>query len=369
MSAPDRGRIIRFKDFPELHRTLWQKGMTERDRHGSRPYGATLSPKTEYYARHGWGRLMATCPDDERSLPPDELGTPRVIRRFVAAMKQAGNQGNTIATRLWEVRTALRIMCPQKDFRWITSPDGNDVRSLFPFERRLFKIYHPRRLYHWGFQLMDQALKIVNPRSRAIQYRNGLIIAILAARAPRVRSLASIQLRVQIVRHDNRFRFVFRKADLKWRNALEYDLPESLTKRIEHYLRDERPMLLAGKDHDWFWVRRGGDRLQEIGIAQMIRRQSEKDLEGAFGPQRFRHGAGTIAPMADPTRPGAVAAMLGHSQAVSEETYNIGRQQEAAEKLHRNLAKERQRLEGVALRAFGRGGQRRLNGARPRLEG
>jgi hypothetical protein len=365
MSAPDLGRIIRFKDFPELHRTLWQKGMTERDPHGSLPYGAKLSPVTERLAGKGWGRLLATCPPDEHAAPPDDLVAPKTIRRFVTALKQAGNQGNTIATRLWEVRTALRIMCPQKDFRWITSPDGNDVRSLFPFERRLFKIYHPLRLYHWGLQLMDQALKIVDRQRRAIQYRNGLIIAILAARAPRVRSLASIQLHVQIVRHDNRFRFVFRKADLKWRNALEYDLPESLTKRIEHYLREERPVLLAGKDHNWFWVGRGGDRLREIGIATMIRRQSGKDLEGAFGPHRFRHGAGTIAPMADPTRPGAVAAMLDHSQAVSEKSYNIGRQQEAAEKIHRNLSKERQRLEGVALRAFGRGGRRGLNGAPP----
>nr|WP_294564870.1 hypothetical protein [uncultured Rhodopila sp.] len=215
MSAPDLGRIIRFKDFPELHRTLWQTGMTERDRHGGRPYGAKLSPVTECLSRKGWGRLIATCPEDERPVPPADLVTPKTIRRFVAAMKQAGNQGNTIATRLWEVRTALRIMCPQHDFRWITSPDGNDVRSLFPFERRLFRIYHPRRLYHWGFQLMDQALTIADPQRRAVQYRNGLIIAILAARAPRVRSLASIQLCVQIIRHDNRFRFVFRKKDLK----------------------------------------------------------------------------------------------------------------------------------------------------------
>nr|WP_294563765.1 hypothetical protein [uncultured Rhodopila sp.] len=119
-------------------------------------------------------------------------------------------------------------------------------------------------------------------------------------------------------------------------------------------------MLLAGEDHNWFWVGRGGDRLQEIGIAMMIRRQSEKDLDGAFGPQRFRHGAGTIAPMADPTRPGAVAAMLGHSRAVSEKAYNIGRQQEAARKILNNLSKERRRLEGIALRAFGRqaGGSR-----------
>jgi hypothetical protein len=354
VSAPYLGRIIRFDDFPEPYRKLWEKGLTERDRHGGQPYGVRLSPVTERLARKGLGRFLATCSAGELAAMPDELVIPKTVRRYLAAMKQAGNQGNTIATRLWELRTALRIMCPEKDFRWITSPDGNDVRSLFPFKRRLFKIYHPRRLYHWGFQLMDQALKIGDRQRRAIQYRNGLIIAILAARAPRVRSLASIQLCVQIVRHENRFQFVFRKKDLKWKNALEYDLPESLTERIEHYLREVRPVLLAGKEHRWFWVARGGDCLREIGIGTMIRRQSEKDLGDAFGPQRFRHCIGTIAPISNPKHPAVAASVLGNSTATVQKSYNLGDEQEAARQFQASLGKERRRLAGLAQRIFGR---------------
>jgi site-specific recombinase XerD len=276
-------------------------------------------------------------------------------------MQLAGNQGNTIATRLWEVRTALGIMCPGVDFRWITSPDGNDVRGLFPFERRPVRIYHPRLLYRSAHELMDGAVRITPPEGRAVQYRNGLLIAIFAARAPRLRSMAAVRLGVQIMRQDDRFRLVFGKRDLKRKNALEYDLPADLTPRIEHYLTIERPILLArqpallGKpDHGWFWVGQHGLRLSATGIEVMIRRESLKRFGAAFGPHRFRHAAGTRAPISDPARPGAVAAMLGNSKAVLEKVYNLGQQQEAARQFQASLKKERQRLEGVALRAFGR---------------
>jgi hypothetical protein len=275
-------------------------------------------------------------------------------------MERDGNRGNTIANRLWQVRTALGIMCPAADFSWLTSPDGNDVRSLFQSEPRPIKIYHPRLTYYWGLQLMDQALRIGNPERRAVQYRNGLLIAILAARAPRLRSIAAVRLGLQIVRHDDRFRFVFRKPDLKWkRSSLEYDLPAGLTPYIEHCLAIERSILLAGPDHGWFWVGLGGARLGQRGIEGMIRRQTRKRFGEAFGPHRFRHAAGTIAPMADPKRPAAVAAMLGNSKAVAEKAYNLGRQQEACRKYQDSFGQERRRLEGIALRAFGRDRPRR----------
>ena len=113
-------------------------------------------------------------------------------------------------------------------------------------------------------------------------------------------------------------------------------------------------MLLAGQEHDWFWVGIGGSRLKERAIEGMLRRQSERRFGEAFGSHRFRHAAGTIAPMADPKRPAAVAAMLGNSKGVAEKAYNMGRQQEACREYQNSFRKERRRLEGIALRAFGR---------------
>ena len=131
MSAPSPHLIVPFDRFPALHQTLWKSGMTERDRYGSRPYGATLSPYTERGARSGWGRFLATCPESERPVAPVELSSHWRFAAFIAEMKRTGNRDNTIANRVCQVRTALGIMCPDADFLWLTSPDGNNVRSLF----------------------------------------------------------------------------------------------------------------------------------------------------------------------------------------------------------------------------------------------
>jgi hypothetical protein len=45
---------------------------------------------------------------------------------------------------------------------------------------------------------------------------------------------------------------------------------------------------------------------------------------------------------------------MGHSKATLEKSYNLGQQQEVAERFQASLAKERKRLEGVAQRAFRR---------------
>jgi len=347
--------IVPFAAFPSSHRALWAKGTTERDRFGGLPYGARLSPYTERSARSGWGRFLATCPLAQRARLPADLVVPATIRRFIAAMELAGNCGSTIANRVCQVSIALRIMCPDKDFTWLVSPGGNNVRSLFHSPRRPIKLYHPMLLYRWGLTLMDRAQQISTPKRRAVQYRDGLMIAIFATRAPRLRSLAAMRCGAHVARHDDRFRIVFGERDLKWkRSSLEYDLPAGLTSGVEHYWALERPNLLKGPDHGWFWVGIYGDPLRERSIETIIRRRSEMRFGEIFGPHRFRHSAGTFAPMADPKRPGAVAAMLGHSKAVSEKAYNFGRQQQVCREFQKSFRQERRRLEGIALRAFGR---------------
>jgi hypothetical protein len=114
---------------------------------------------------------------------------------------------------------------------------------------------------------------------------------------------------------------------------------------------------LGRPDHGWFWVGQNGLRLSAIGIEVMIRRESRKRFGEAFGPHRFRHAAGTLAPISDPTRPGAAAAMLGNSKAVLQKVYNLGQQTEATRRFQASLTEERQRLRGVAERAFGRTGK------------
>ena len=347
--------IVPFKEFPDAHKMLWRKGMTEYDHYGSKPYGARLAPDTVHYAGHGWGRFVATCPEHERSLPPAELAIPRAIRRFVTAMKEAGIRDNTIATRLWEVRTALGIMCPGEDFSWLTSPDGNAVRALFPSERRTITIYHPRLTYEWGLRLMDQASQIKSRKRRAAQ-----VPGRVADRGALLARAASSYPRDDLPPHPTH----------PARGPVPSRIPQG-GPQTETVLTGIRPAREPHQIHRALSGARAAGAAGRAGSRLALGRgtrypATEKRHLGHDPPanrQAFRRGvrAAAVSPRSgydctngNPTRPGAVAAMLDHTQAVSEKAYNIGRQQEAAKKMHDNLSKERRRLEGIALRAFGR---------------
>ena len=301
----------------------------------------------------GYGRYLAVLDAAGKldiSIGPAERVTRENMEVFVAALRASGNSNNTIAARLWEVRTALRIMVPDADHSWLTEPAGA-LRACRDTPRRQARFLDSRTLYKWGCDLMDGAAQL-DDRRRRIEMRNGLLIAILAARAPRLKTIAAFRLGVHVLRHGDAYRLVLPTRDMKAKRLLEFDLPSGLTGYIDRYIQVERQELLAGRDHDHFWVGQGGTPLDGIGISQIIRRQSERRFGEVFGPHRFRYALGTSAPIADPAHPLLGAAILGNSPTVFQKYYNIGGQQEASAAFQRGLREEREKLQGLAERLF-----------------
>ncbi len=358
-------RMLPYAAWPTLHQELWQAGLSpdNRDDDDDPPYATRLSVATIRNAAKGWGRFLRTAENQQPGcsfLVPSSLVTPKAVRAFLAAMKAAGNCNNTIAARIWEIRTALRILCPDSPFRWLTSPGGTDVRSLFRdlVPRREKTPRSSKVLYEWGIRLMDEADRIPVPLRRALAFRNGLLIAVLASRAPRLRSVSTLRIGNHILTVSAGYHVRFGRSDMKTPSPLEYNLPAGLTGYIERYLSEERPVLLQGADaeHNWFWVGKQGRPLRAAGIERVIRRASKKEFGEAFGPHSFRYAMGTSAPMADPQNPAVASILLGNSPAVVEKHYNLGGQVEAARTFQVSLAEERKRTAAIARLAFARRG-------------
>lgn len=351
--------LVRRDDWPALHQQLWQAGTDPRalDADGDPPHGSTLSEATRLNAMKGWCRFLATLPPGEaRTGPPAAQVNPASIRAFLAALEAAGNARTTIAARLWEVRTALTIMCPGENFRWVTSPGGASVRSHLqdPSPRRPAKVNNSLHLYDLGLSLMDRADGEDNPRRRAVVFRNGLLVALFACRAPRLRTMAACRIGVHLVPGQAGYRLEFGKADLKRRRFLEYDLPAGLTVRIRRYVEVERPVLLHGQRHDWLWVGRDGRRLNTEGISGMLRRLSAA-CGMDFSAHSFRHAMATMAALADPRNPAMASTILNNSAATVEKHYNMGRQVDAALEFQKAVDRQRRDSAGLARRAFKRG--------------
>ena len=340
--------------WPVGDQRLWQAGLQVDDILMGPQYASRLRAATVETIAAGYRRWLIFLREEGR-LDTDAQPADRVTRANVVGYIRAlrRSQRNTsILARVSELRTALQIMQSDADFRWLISPGGRSLSSWLPATKRSLQVPDSDFLYKWGKTMMQEALAEANPEQRRISYRNGLLIAVFASRAPRVLSMASLRLGSTVIRNGRAYRLVFEKEDVKTGRCIEYDAPLGLSSAIDRYISVERTELLSKKTHEWLWVDQYGEPLSSDNISDMIQRQSKACLGFAFGPHRFRHALGTTAPLKDPAHPGVAAAILGISGRMVEEHYNRASRADVADRFHAALSKERANLQSLARREF-----------------
>lgn len=354
-----RRRCVPFDEWPEEDRRRWLARLAPRGRGritGRSPV-AHLKPKSLKKYREGYGRWIGFLGWSGRlnpSVAPEERVTEEVVAAYVDLLFEVGNSGHAIYGRLQELKAALKFIAPNVDFGWLLYPGGVDVRERLDMTRRSFAVHHPRKLYRWGFDLMKKALALTGPRRRQVMLRDGLMIALLAARAMRRRSVEAMDLDTQVRCLDGQWHILLGAADMKTGKELTYPLPPSLNAWIDRYVAVERVELLAGKVCDAFWVNWDGKPLRAAGIEKRIRERSAKKFgsAGAFGPHRFRYGIASVAPVADPAVPANGAVLLGITHGTFTEAYDRGDREVAAQRFLDGLEAEREQTRGFAERIF-----------------
>lgn len=329
-----RRLCLHFENWPPQDRALWEAGTAIRPRSFKGPrYAETLRPASIAKAQEGYGRWLGSLACygnlDPAKDPADRLTVP-ARDDFLELLIELENAAKTIVGRLTELHMAFKIMVPGGDFDWILKFNGVPISTLLPMRKRLLAVHHPLKLFRWGLELMKEAWMLEDIRERCETYRDGLMICILASRAPRLRSLTGIRIGQHLTKGKPKYHLAFEPEDMKTKRALDYDLPITLTEYIDHYLAVERRVLLEGETHDYLWVGVGGAPIKPTKISTMIRARSTPKFGEGFGPHRFRHCIGTAAPMEDPQRPGIAPAMLGITPSTHEDAYNLAGQIEAS---------------------------------------
>ena len=288
-------------------------------------------------------------------MPTQATGSPcRGCALFSPSCRELRNRDYTIVGRLAELRTALRIMVPDRNFRWLTAPGGVSVRSRLPMERHQFEVPELKVLFDWGCRMIEEALALgrSRPRRRQVKLRDGVMLALAASRGMRLRTLTGLRLGVHLLATSDGFRLVLESEDLKNRRVLEYKVAKRLVPGLRRYLAVERMELLAGHTSDFLWVNWGGEPLALRGVDKRFRWCSEKEFDTAFGSHRCRHSIGTTAPMKDSGNPGVAPAMLGITVNVNEESYNRADRAHAASCFQDDLMEERRQTEALGRRFF-----------------
>jgi integrase/recombinase XerD len=192
---------------------------------------------------------------------------------------------------------------------------------------------------------MATAKQQTTDRGRALAYRDGLLIALLALRpAMRRRNIADLELDRHLRRLGGAWFVVFSEDDTKTGVALEFPWPDNFVPSLEHWLRQWRPVLLGLRGR-WtrptggaLWISAHGSPMTQQSIYDRIVARTRAAIGRGINPHLFRDCAATTLAYADPKNIGIAAPLLGHhSFATTERYYLQAKMGEASRRLQDDL--------------------------------
>lgn len=351
-TAQTRWSALPLARWPEVDRLAWRAN-TERSRRHRRPKRA--DPYTDASLRkfrQGYERWLGFLDHHgwlDPALPPGQRVTRERLDAYFTTLQANGNADYTIVGRFQELANALAILEPDQDWRWVRGPRGGVIPHRHR-TRRALVVPHPRVLYRWGCSLMDTAASPATTLADALQFRDGLIIAIEAARARRLRSMAGLEIGTELTRRpDGCWRIDLPPGRVKTRRADSFSLPAHLTPYIDRYLGEVRPFLLRGRNSTAMWIGKVGQDLAQKTYGEMYGLRAHDRFGIRFGPHRNRHAAATAGAIDAPHDPTLAARLLGITTGVIDDAYNRAGQAGAAKQFNTLL----EQLQAEAITRMG----------------
>jgi integrase/recombinase XerD len=303
---------------------------------GARARHAEYSNRNAIY---GYGRWLTWLERqgllEAASSPADRIIPARVAAYITDLEKHNATQ--TLLNRLQELRAAAVVMDPARDWSWIHrmySQIRSRHRPARPKRHRLVPI---GELFDLGIALMTGAERERTACARAVIYRDGLIVALLAARPLRLRNLEGLALDRTLVSRGNQWWIEFPASDTKTKEAIELPWPEPLVTPLETYLARHRSVLaqLRGGSmlscNGALWISSHGLPMNRRTIYACIRARTLEGLGRAINPHLFRDCAATSIAIDDPGHVRIASRLLGHrTVSTTENYYNQARGIEAS---------------------------------------
>ncbi|MGC2413947.1 MAG: recombinase family protein [Stellaceae bacterium] len=307
--APERA-CLTASDWPARDRTLWQAAIETGDLlepGGERQrYAAVSNRKVE----RGYGRwityLASVGQLDGNETPGDRITRERVVA-YVKALEKFGNGTQTILARLQELYEATLVMDPLREWQWIRRFASIVPARHVPARDKRAKMIGDEELVELGLALMNAAAAQSTDQRRALSFRDGLLIALLALRpAMRRRNIAALDIDRHLCQCWGGWVVAFAEDETKTGVALEFPWPEVLVPALDRWLGHWRPILLGLKGR-WtrpagnaLWISSHGSPMTQQAIYDRIVERTHLALGKNINPHLFRDCAATTLAYADP---------------------------------------------------------------------
>ena len=234
--------MLSFASWPTEDQKCWEAAFAAGDGFDEGGPGAHLAAATRKMRQESYGRFLGFLSAQHDTLmnrKPEARIDQDILAEYITWRGVSCSQGS-MAIDLDHLRGALRLLCPKTDWSWLLKI----IRRLAATAPRYSQKYHlvtSDRLFALGINLMDEAIADVEVdkcarSSHALQYRDGLMISILAAIPLRSRSFAALRIGHHLKKAGELWELEIPAQETKSRRPLEYPIADELSKRIDLFL-------------------------------------------------------------------------------------------------------------------------------------
>jgi integrase/recombinase XerD len=248
MTGPQPRLHLPYPQWPAADRILWQRAIGSDDDPFADAPGARLSKASlhnYFFAWRRWLGFLAIHEPTALELAPAERFTIERVRAFAKHLAET-NTPISVAGTVAAVYHAARVMMPQLDWTWLKTVKARLYRAA-PASPPIGPVITSVQLRELGEQLMDESKPSPNtPISKkdAAQYRDGLMIVLLASIPIRRKNVAALEIGRHLVREGDSWSIIIPREEMKTRTPVEYTVPEFLHPYLATYLDIIRPQMV-----------------------------------------------------------------------------------------------------------------------------
>lgn len=319
-------RILSLEDWPAADQQMWRCAVQTGGLFDDIGPLSHLAEDTLGMLRSGYGTWLtwlAHVLPGALSEPPDQRLTIARYLEFIEANAHLSPKSQHLYAS-----SALRVLAacyptadwgPFRKIEFHLKQEADDYVS----HRKDGRILSGQFVLAKSLELEAAAETIASPLKKALQQRNGTLLAFLSLIPLRRRTLTSLRLGESILFEDGDIHIVTNPELTKTKTYWNTVVPEVLVPSLQRYVSETRPCLMArgGAEHDSLWVTKDGMPLTGTATGTLIRNLTQDLFGVVISPHLFRDIAATTLARISPEAVGHIRPLLGHNGHLTAEKY------------------------------------------------
>ncbi len=335
-SAPGNSRVaLPREQWPVADCLAWERAQKPGNPLQCPGTASAWRPSTRKSAEGAYGRWLAYLASrrvltfqEEVEQPAAQHVTEERIHDYVGHLLTSCST-HTAANYLALLVMMGKALAPKTDWRWLQELQKQLQLGAVPVRDKRRRIVPAGELLRLGLELMATAqaktVEVGLSRHAAQDFRDGLMIALLASRPLRQKNFVAIAIGQHLLPRGGSYCIRFSADEIKTNRALDFTFPDRLLPMLTQYLKTYRPFLLAlrstrGRSRsaalpsagNALWVTQYGTPFSACAQTKALKKHTVERFGKFVNPHLFRDCVASSIANEDPEHVRIAALILGH---------------------------------------------------------